>query len=140
VTPPSAAARNVDWLLDRLADTTDGVIYAAAVSAEGLLLARSSALHPASADHLAAVVGGLVGLARGADRCFAGAGLEQITLEFGRGWLVVLGLGADTSLCLVADKDCDLGLVAWHARRAAERAAEILTPAVVAELARLVTV
>jgi uncharacterized protein len=137
---PSAAARNVSWLLDHFAETTDGVHYAAAVSPEGLLLARSSTLHPTSADQLAAIVGGLVGLARGADRCFAGEGLRQIVLEFARGWLLVTALGTDASLCVVAAKDCDLGLVAWHAGRVGEQAADVMSPGVVAELRNLVSV
>lgn len=137
---PSAAARNVDWLLDRFTETADGVVYAAAVSAEGLLLARSSGLHPASADQLAAMVGCLVGVARGADDCFDGDGLQQIVLEYGRGWLLVSALGNDSSLCVVATKDCDLGLVSWHAGRLSDLANEVMSPGVVSELRNLVGV
>jgi predicted regulator of Ras-like GTPase activity (Roadblock/LC7/MglB family) len=137
---PSAAAQNFGWLLDNFVDHTHGVLYAAAVSADGILVAGSDGLHRASAEQLAAIVAGLTSLANGADRCFNANGLEQIILEFGHGFLFVTVMGLGASLCVVASKDCEMGLVAYEMALLVERAAAVLTPELVAEMTNLLTV
>jgi predicted regulator of Ras-like GTPase activity (Roadblock/LC7/MglB family) len=121
-------------------DNTDGVLYAAAVSSDGILVAASTGLHRASAEQLAAIIAGLTSLARGADRCFEGDGLEQIILEFGRGHLFITILGPGAALGVVASKDCEMGLVAYEMAVLVERAGAVLTPDVVSEMTNLMTV
>lgn len=136
----SEAAQSFNWLLNNFVDNTDGVMYATAVSADGILVAASNGLHRASAEQLAAIVAGLTSLAKGADRCFDGNGLEQMILEFGRGHLFVTIMGPGAALGVVASKDCEMGLVAYEMQLLVERASAVLSPAVISEMTNLMTV
>lgn len=136
----SPAAQNFGWLLNSFVDNTDGVLYSVAVSADGILVASSAGLHRASAEQLAAIVSGLTSLAHGADRCFNANGLEQIIIEFGHGYLFVTAMGLGASLGVVASKDCEMGLVAYEMALLVERAADVLTPDLMAEMKNLLTV
>ena len=136
----STAAEQFNWLLAAFSRDTPDVLFAVSVSADGILMSYSEGIERASAEQLAAIVSGLTSLAHGADRCFNGQGVEQIIVEFGGGYLFVSALGAAASLGVLADKHCDMGLVAYEMAMLANRAGSSLTPAVVAELRNAVLV
>jgi len=136
----SPEAENFNWLLGAFVENTPGVLYTVAVSSDGLLVANSGGLERASAEQLGAIVSGLVSLGEGADRCLAGDGLEQMILEFGNGFLFVTSLGASAALAVLADKDGEIGLIAYEMTLLVARAGPVLTPAVIAELKTLASV
>ena len=61
----SSGAQSFNWLIDRFAENTAGVIAAIAVSADGLLIATSDAVERAGGDRLAAIASATLGLANG---------------------------------------------------------------------------
>ena len=67
----SSGAQSFNWLVNRFADGTAGVIAAIAVSADGLLIAMSDAMERASADRLAAIASATLGLANGVSESYA---------------------------------------------------------------------
>ena len=136
----SAAALNFNWLLDNFVEGTSGVLYTVAVSADGILMASSDGLDRANAEQLGAILSGLTSLAMGANRCFNGDGVEQIIIEFGYGFLFVTAMGLGASLGVVAEKDCEMGLVAYEMALLVERAGAALTPELMAELKNMLTV
>ena len=136
----SAEAQNFNWLLGAFVEETPGVLYTIAVSSDGLLVASSGGLERSAAEQLAAIVSGLVSLAEGADRCLDGDGVEQMIVEFGNGFLFVTALGGTAAVGVLADKEGEIGLIAYEMTLLVARAGPALTPAVVAELKTLATV
>ena len=136
----SAEAQNFNWLLGAFVEETPGVLYTIAVSSDGLLVASSGGLERSAAEQLAAIVSGLISLAEGADRCLEGEGLEQMIVEFGNGFLFVTALGGAAAVGVLADKDGEIGLIAYEMTLLVGRAGPSLTPDVIAELKTLATV
>lgn len=136
----SAAATNFNWLLNEFSAQTAGVTDAIAVSADGILLAASSSIPRAKAEQFAAITSGLQSLTIGASRCFDLDGVQQIIVELGRGYLFVTTISEGSSLGVLAEKDCEIGLVAYEMTLFVERAGMVLTPGLITELKNLITV
>lgn len=126
-----------NWLLVNFVKNTDGIREAVAVSSDGLLIATSEGLDRASADQLAAIVSGLASLARSASRRYDFDGLKLIMIEMRRGFLLSSTIADGSCLGVLADADCDVGLVGYEMAVLAERVGDILTPALVSESRRL---
>ncbi|HET6664720.1 MAG TPA: hypothetical protein VFG94_10700, partial [Acidimicrobiales bacterium] len=75
-----------------------------------------------------------VSLGHGASRCFDFAGLEQIIVAMRQGFLFVSSISDGSCLGVVATRNCDIGLVGYQTTLLVERAGQVLTPALVAEL------
>jgi uncharacterized protein len=118
-----------NWLLGNFVHQTDGVRDAVAVSSDGLLIAASDGLGRADADHLAAIVSSLAGVARSYDF----DGLKLIMIEMHRGFLLVSVMPGGSCLGVVAGSDSDVGLVGYEISLLAERFGDLLTPALVSE-------
>ncbi|WP_264294557.1 roadblock/LC7 domain-containing protein [Nocardia brasiliensis] len=105
-----------------------------AVSSDGLLIAMSDGLDRTSADRLAAMVSGLASLAKSASRSYSFDGLKLIMIEMKRGFLLVSAMGDGSCLGVIADGNCDIGLVGYEMAVLAERAGSLLDPALISEL------
>jgi predicted regulator of Ras-like GTPase activity (Roadblock/LC7/MglB family) len=123
-----------NWLLAGFVRNTDGVRDAVAVSSDGLLIAVSEGLGRTEADHLAAIVSGLSSLARSASRRYGFDGVKLIMIEMGRGFLLVSAIRDGSCLGVLADSSGELGLVGYEMAVLAERAGDLLTPALIADL------
>jgi predicted regulator of Ras-like GTPase activity (Roadblock/LC7/MglB family) len=132
----SAGARNVNWLLGTFVENTPGVSRAIAVSSDGLLMASSATLDRDSADKLAAVISGLRSLSDGAARIVELGGVNQVIIEMQEGFLFCSAISGGSSLGVVTDRDCDLGLVGYEVTLLVERVGGQLTPDLIAELKR----
>jgi predicted regulator of Ras-like GTPase activity (Roadblock/LC7/MglB family) len=130
----SQAARDMNWLVSSFVDEVPGVAHAVVVSADGLPMAFSRAFPKDRADQLAAIAAGLVSLTAGSARVFEGGGVTQTLVEMERGLLLVMSISDGSSLAVLAAPDCDMGLVAYQMTILVERAGQVLTPAVRAEL------
>jgi len=117
-----------DWLLEEFARHTDGVRDAVAVSADGLLIARSAGLDRDDADHLAALISGLVSLAHGAARRHDFGGMKILMIEMLRGYLLVSVIDAGGSVGVLAADGADLGVVGYAMAMLGDRVGELLTP------------
>ncbi|WP_369245528.1 roadblock/LC7 domain-containing protein [Streptomyces sp. R41] len=127
-------SRTFNWLLANFVRNTDGVRDAVAVSSDGLLIAVSDGLGRTEADHLAAIVSGLSSLARSASKRYGFDGVKLIMIEMGRGFLLVSAVRDGSCLGVLADSSGELGLVGYEMAVLAERAGDLLTPALIADL------
>ncbi|WP_239476550.1 roadblock/LC7 domain-containing protein [Nocardia arizonensis] len=123
-----------NWLLANFVRNTDGVRDSVAVSSDGLLIAMSDGLDRAGADRLAAMVSGLASLAKSASRSYDFDGLKLIMIEMKRGFLLISALGDGSCLGVIADGNCDVGLVGYEMAVLAERAGALLDPALITQL------
>ncbi|UBU15268.1 roadblock/LC7 domain-containing protein [Nonomuraea gerenzanensis] len=130
----SQAARDINWLVSGFVEEVPGVAHAVVVSADGLPMAYSRGFPKDRADQLAAIAAGLVSLTGGASRVFEGGGVTQTLIEMARGLMLVMSISDGSCLAVLAAPDCDMGLVAYQMTILVERAGQVLTPAVRAEL------
>lgn len=136
----SAASANLNWLIARFALAVPAVRKAVVVSSDGLALAVSADVDRESADRLAAVASGMIGLAYGSAGRFGAGSVCNVIIEMTNGWLFVTGIRDGSLLCALTNRSVDIGSVAYQMALFAERAGEVLTPEVREELkAELVT-
>ncbi|MEV6773992.1 roadblock/LC7 domain-containing protein [Nocardia sp. NPDC051030] len=121
-------------MLANFVRNTAGVLETVAVSSDGLLIAMSDGLDRAAADRLAAMVSGLSSLARSASRSYDFDGMKLIMIEMKRGFLLVTAMGNGSCLGVIADGNCDVGLLGYEMSVLAERAGSLLDPALISEL------
>ncbi|MEM7323284.1 MAG: roadblock/LC7 domain-containing protein [Actinomycetota bacterium] len=122
------------FLLDNFVSETVGVEDALAVSADGIRLAVSDGLPEAMADQFGAITSGLASLTLGAARCFAEENVHRVVIEMDRSYLLIVNITHGAVLGVVAQKDADIGLVAYEMTLLAERAGQVLTPDLIVEL------
>jgi predicted regulator of Ras-like GTPase activity (Roadblock/LC7/MglB family) len=134
MTQAVSETQSFDWLLGKFVRDTDGVTDAVAVSSDGLLMALSEGLDRTGAEHLAAIVSGVVSLARSASRQYGFDGLKLVMIEMRRGFLLVSAISDGSCLGVVATTQCDLGLVGHEIAVLCDRVGALLTPQIVAEL------
>jgi predicted regulator of Ras-like GTPase activity (Roadblock/LC7/MglB family) len=130
----SADAKNVSWLIVNFVDRVPGVNEAVVVSSDGLPIATSRGLDRDSADRFAAVTSGLIGLAYGAAGRFGGGAVSQVLIEMERALLLVTGISDGSTLAVMADAECDVGLVGYEMAVLVEKCGQVLTPEIRAEL------
>ncbi|KAA9373109.1 roadblock/LC7 domain-containing protein [Microbispora cellulosiformans] len=130
----SQGARGLNWLISDFVSAVPGVAHTVVVSADGLPLAFSNGFPKDRADQLAAVAAGLISLTQGASRVFEGGPVVQTVVEMQRGLLLIMSISDGSCLAVLAAADSDLGLVAYQMTLLVERAGQVLTPAVRAEL------
>ena len=133
----SAEARDFNWLLAQFVERTDGVQEAIAVSSDGLLLAASAGRQRENVEQFAAIVAGLTSLANGAAACFHFDVVEQLIVEMSHGFMFVSAIGDGSTLGVLANRDCDVGLIGYEMTLLLNRAGAALSPTLVAELKNL---
>ena len=130
----SSTAENLNWLLANLVDKVTGIVDAAVVSADGLLMSMSNGLGRAGADQLAAVASGLTSLTQGAARCFGGGNVNQIVVELDGGYMIFMAISNGSSLAVLADDTCDIGVAGYEMTMLSRRVGASLTPDLIVEL------
>nr|WP_221333607.1 roadblock/LC7 domain-containing protein [Nocardia transvalensis] len=118
----------MNTLLDELVDRL-GLRHAVVHSADGLLIARSSAMDRADAEHFGAMSATLYGLARSAGSRFDGGGVRQAVIELDRAVLFVTAAGDNTCIALQATDTANLGMVAYETNLTAQRVGGCLSAA-----------
>lgn len=121
------AIGELDWLLDDLVQRLPGAERAVLLSADGLLIGRSSSLSEEDAEHLSAVSSGFHSLAKGTGRHFGGGAVRQTIVEMEQAFLVVTAAGQGASLALLTEADADLGMVAYEMNLMVKRVGVYLT-------------
>lgn len=129
-----SGANNLNWLMQRFNDNVPSVRQSVVVSSDGLAMAMSSDSDRESADRLAAVASGMIGLAYGSAGRFGAGSVCNVIVEMTEGWLFVTGISDGSLLCVLTGKSVDIGAVAYEMAMFAERAGEVLTPEVREEL------
>ncbi|MEU6371622.1 roadblock/LC7 domain-containing protein [Streptomyces sp. NPDC046909] len=127
----SSAHQNLGWLVSEFVRTSDGVSHAIAVSSDGLLIAASDGLPRDRADHLSAVVSGIVSLAGNAAETHGYRGMKLVMIEMLDGFMLVNNMRDGSCLGILAEEGCDIGLIGYEMAVLADRAGALLTPQVV---------
>lgn len=119
----------LDWLLDDLVNRVVGAERAVVLSADGLLIGRSSNLADGDAEHLSAVASAFQSLATGTGRHFGGGRVRQTVVEMDHAFLFVTAAGAGACLALLAAEDADMGMIAYEMNMMIKRVGQVLTSA-----------
>lgn len=130
----SHAADNLNWLVAKFAEQVVSVRQAVVVSSDGLPLAVSEHVERETAERLAAVASGMIGLAYGSAGRFGAGAVSNVIVEMERGWLFVTGIRDGSLMCVVTDKHADIGTLGYEIAVFADRAGDVLTPGVRNEL------
>jgi predicted regulator of Ras-like GTPase activity (Roadblock/LC7/MglB family) len=125
----SAAQGQLDWLVNDFTRDTPGVLHALVVSGDGLLLASSTDVNAELGDQLSAATSGLVSLSRGAAQLLSLAPVSQTIIEMTGGYLFATSISQDSTLAVVAKRQCDMGMVGYEMTMLASRVGHALTPA-----------
>ena len=134
MTTLSHAARRFDWLITEFVAETPGVAHAVVVSADGLRWPPPRASRRTGPTSSPRSRPGLLSLTVGASRVFEGGAVTQTVVEMQRGLLLVMAISDGSVLAVLASPDCDMGLVAYQMTLLVDRAGQVLTPALRAEL------
>ncbi|MFF3891146.1 roadblock/LC7 domain-containing protein [Streptomyces sp. NPDC001914] len=132
------AAADFNWLLNRFATETAGVVDVIGVSSDGLLIAVSQLRGQADSERLAAIVSGITSLAMGASGNYGLGSLNKVIIDLEEGHVLVSSLGAGAVLGVVTSKEAKLGNIAYEMTLFANRAGAVLSPQLVMELKRTV--
>jgi predicted regulator of Ras-like GTPase activity (Roadblock/LC7/MglB family) len=120
--------RQLDWLLVDFVRGTAGARHALVVSADGLRLAASHGIDEALGNQLAAVTSGLTSLAQGVARSFQAGPVRQTIVEMARGYLFVTTISEGSTLAVLAERACDMGMMGYEMTLLAARVGHMLTP------------
>jgi uncharacterized protein len=123
-----ARQEDLGWFLDDFVVRVSDVAHTIVVSADGILLARSSTLPPANAEQLAAVASGLASLSEAAARTFDAGNMVQTCVEMQQGYLFMMAMGPNAALAVLAAPECEMGLLAYEMSLLVEQVGERLTP------------
>jgi predicted regulator of Ras-like GTPase activity (Roadblock/LC7/MglB family) len=104
----------LNWLLDDLLRRLPGADRAIVLSADGLLVGRSSNMRRDDADQLSAVASGFQSLSRSTGRYFGGGAVRQTVVEMENAFLIVTAAGTAAYLALLTKVDADIGMVAYE--------------------------
>ncbi len=130
----STQANNLNWLIDRFAQTVPSMRQAVVVSSDGLPLAVSNGVERETADRLSAVSSGMIGLAYGSAGRFGAGSVANVIIEMTNGWLFVTGIRDGSLMCVLTERTTDIGAVAYEMAVFSEKAGDMLTPEVRDEL------
>jgi uncharacterized protein len=125
----SGAQGQLDWLLNDFIRDTPGVRNALVVSGDGLPLASSGNVDAVLGDQLSAATSGLVSLSRGAAQLLNLAPVSQTVIEMAGGYLFATSISQGSTLAVVAQQHCDMGMVGYEMTMLASRVGHVLTSA-----------
>jgi predicted regulator of Ras-like GTPase activity (Roadblock/LC7/MglB family) len=106
---------DLTWMLDELAAVPD-VLYAVVVSADGLVVQKSTSLAQDAAELLAAGASSLHSVAAGTGRRLASG-----PVEYQEHTLFIASAGENARLAVVCNADVDMGTVAYEMGRLVTR-------------------
>lgn len=125
---------DLDFVLNRFVDDTEGVLFAQTVSADGMHLASSSGFDSARHDTFAAIASGLASLTDSSVELFGLGVVTRQIIEASDGWVLLSRISNTASLGVVARRQADLGLIGYEMTRLAKQLGPALSPAVVDRL------
>jgi predicted regulator of Ras-like GTPase activity (Roadblock/LC7/MglB family) len=112
-------------MLDDLAETPN-VEYAVVLSADGLIIQKSTSLPQNAAELLAAGASSLHSVAAGMGRHFDSGAVQQVIIEYQGQTLFVAAAGPNARLAVLCEQAVDMGTVAYEMSRLVIRIGEYL--------------
>jgi hypothetical protein len=125
---PAPDPRDPDRLITDFAERVPGVLRAAVVASDGVLLAVSDRAQPDQLEQLSAITAGVMGLAGAAARAFHGGAVIQALVTTARNTLVIMTIDQGSSLAVLTTATADLDTLAYEMTMLVEEADSIFTP------------
>ena len=125
---PAPEPRDPDRLLTDFAERVPGVLRAAAVTADGVLIAVSDRTQPDQLGKLSAIAAALISLASAAARIFDGGAVTQALVTMARSTLVIMAIDQGASLAVLTIATADLDMVAYEMTMLVEESGSLFTP------------
>jgi predicted regulator of Ras-like GTPase activity (Roadblock/LC7/MglB family) len=119
---------DLSWLLTSFSRRVPSIVYALALSVDGLCLAASDQIPPDQADQLAAITSGLASLTAGAAKCMTTGPVRQSVIDMDGGVLLVMAVADRAHLAVLSRPGADLGQVGYETALLAQRVATALEP------------
>ena len=125
---PAPDPRDPDRLLTDFAERVPGVLRAAAVTADGVLIAVSDRTQPDQLEPLSAIAAALISLASAAARIFDGGAVTQALVTMARSTLVIMAIDQGASLAVLTIATADLDMVAYEMTMLVQESGSSFTP------------
>jgi uncharacterized protein len=125
---PDAPQQDPARLVTGFAERVPGVLRAAVVASDGILVAASSRIPPAEQEQLSAITAGLISLARAVAQMFDDGTVTQALVTMARGTLVIMSIDGGSSIAVLTTATADLDLIAYEMTMLVEQAGRIFTP------------
>jgi predicted regulator of Ras-like GTPase activity (Roadblock/LC7/MglB family) len=125
---PSADDNELNGLITSFINRIPGALGAVVCTSDGLLLALSDRIARDGADQMAAVTSALTSLTAGAAQCFGSGEVNQVIVDMEGGFLFVTSISDGSSLAVLCDPMCDIGLIGYEMSMLVERIGQLLTP------------
>ena len=126
--PIPAHPPDPDRLIAGFAERVPGVLRAAVVASDGVLVAVSGRMRPDDQEQFAAITAGLMSLALAAARMLDNGAVTQALVTMERSTLVIMTITHESSLAVLATATADLDLVAYEMTMLTEQAGSTFTP------------
>jgi uncharacterized protein len=118
----------LNGLITSFINRIPGALGSVVCTSDGLLLALSEHIERAGADQMAAVTSALTSLTAGAAQCFGSGEVNQVIVDMEGGFLFVTAVSDGSSLAVMCDPTCDIGLIGYEMSMLVERIGQLLTP------------
>ncbi len=125
---PAPDPQDPDRVITDFAERVPGVLRAAVVASDGVLVAVSDRTQPDQLEQLSAITAGLISLASAAARIFDGGAVTQALVTMARSTLVIMAIDHRSSLAVLTTATADLDTVAYEMTMLVEEAGSIFTP------------
>ncbi|MGJ7440054.1 roadblock/LC7 domain-containing protein [Aquipuribacter sp. MA13-6] len=125
---PDAPGADLDWVMSGLKKKVPGVLHALTATADGLHLASTPGLDPATQKLLSSITSGLASLTASAATTCGAERPVQTLVEIDRGFMIVASIGDTAAVIVLTSRDVDLGLVGYELGLLVQRIGRVLTP------------
>jgi uncharacterized protein len=125
---PAPEPPDPDRLLTDFAERVPGVLRAAVVAADGVLVAVSDRTQADQLEQLSAIAVALISLASAAARIFDGGAVTQALVTMARSTLVIMAIDQAASLAVLTIATADLDMVAYEMTMLVEESGSSFTP------------
>jgi predicted regulator of Ras-like GTPase activity (Roadblock/LC7/MglB family) len=113
------------WMLDGLVEIPN-VVYAVVLSADGLIVQKSTSLSQEVGEVLAAAASSMYSVAAGTGRRFDSGRVQRVVIEYQDRTLLIAAAGPNARLAVLCDEAIDLGTIAYEMSRLVIRIGEYL--------------
>ena len=125
---PAPEPPDPDRLLTDFVERVPGVLRAAAVATDGVLIAVSDRTQPDQLEQLSAIAAALISLASAAARIFDGGAVTQALVTMARSTLVIMAIDQGASLAVLTIAAADLDMVAYEMTMLVEESGSSFIP------------
>ena len=125
---PAPDPQDPDRLITDFAGRVPGVLRAAVVASDGVLVAVSDRTPHDQLEQLSAITAGLIALAGAAARIFDGGAITQALVTMAQGTFVLMAIDEGSSLAVLTTATADLDTVAYEMTMLVEETGSAFTP------------